>query len=195
MSLYELHADIDLGNPVLVVALEGWVDAGLAAATAITTLLENMETNLYASFVTDELLDQRARRPIARITDGLVTELRWPEIKLLAGKDRKGRAAALLVGVEPDYRWRSFIDATIELTTKVRARLVVGLGAFPAPVPHTRPVKLVATCSPGAADLAGQVGFVHGSMDVAAGIYSALEAAFSDIGIPSLGCGPEFHIT
>ncbi|MCL4313408.1 MAG: PAC2 family protein [Actinobacteria bacterium] len=187
MELYKLHTDTDLGNPVLVVALEGWVDAGLAAATAVTTLLESVETDLYASFATDELLDQRARRPIARITDGLVTELRWPEIKLLFGKDHQGRTVALLIGVEPDYHWRSFIDAVIELTTTIRARLVVGLGAFPAPVPHTRPVKLVATSSPGAADLANQVGFVHGSMDVAAGIYSALEAAYSDMGIPSLG--------
>ena len=39
-----------------------------------------------------------------------------------------------------------------------RVRMVVGLGAFPAPAPHTRPVKLAATAPAASADLIEQVG-------------------------------------
>ena len=44
-----------------------------------------------------------------------------------------------LVGPEPDFHWRAFTDAVVGLARSWRVRMVVGLGAFPAPAPHTRP--------------------------------------------------------
>ena len=37
-------ADPELHEPVLIVALEGWIDAGLGASTAMNTLLEELDT-------------------------------------------------------------------------------------------------------------------------------------------------------
>ena len=61
----------------------------------------------------------------------------------------------------------------------------MGLGAFPAPVPHTRPVRLASTAT--TQELAAQVGFVPGTIDVPAGIHAALERGFADAGIPAVG--------
>jgi predicted ATP-grasp superfamily ATP-dependent carboligase len=62
--------------------------------------------------------------------------------------------------------------------------MVVGLGAFPAPAPHTRPVKLAATAPPASADLVERIGIVHGELEVPAGVMSALELAFAEVAIP-----------
>ena len=172
-------------SPVLVVALEGWVDAGLAGATAMTSLLDGIDTRIYALFDTEELLDQRARRPKLRIADGINEELEWPQVELRVGTDPLGAGVAMLVGPEPDMRWQSFADAVGELATALDVRLLVGLAGFPAGAPHTRPVKLAATASDG--QLAKQVGFIPGSIEVPAGIQAVIERSCTNRGIASVG--------
>jgi len=184
-SLYWLTGETAPSSPVLVVALEGWVDAGLAASTAMTSLLESVETRPYAIFDSEELLDQRARRPQLKIVDGINEELDWPQVILRVGADRLGSGMALLLGPEPDMRWRAFSDAVAELATALGVRLMVGFGGFPAGAPHTRPVKLAATASD--SQMAQQIGFVSGTIEVPAGIQAAIERACANVGIPSIG--------
>lgn len=182
--LFELHGAPTLVDPVLVVALEGWVDAGLGAAAAIASLTEEPPAEPLATFDLDHFLDQRARRPVARIVDGITTELTWPTISLRHGHDRAGADVLFLTGPEPDFHWAEFSDAAIRLAVNFGVRLVVGLGAFPAPAPHTRPVKLAATAPLSSADLVGRVGVVQGELEVPAGIQATLELRFGAIGIP-----------
>lgn len=184
MSAYELHATPILERPVLVVALEGWVDAGLGAATAVTALLEGERTDLLATFDGDLFIDQRARRPIARIVDGVTTELTWPRIELRYGRDDAGADFLVLSGPEPDYHWGQFVDAVVQLVVAHGVRLVVGLGAFPAPAPHTRPVRLAATAPPSSAELIGHVGIVPGELQVPAGVMAALELGLGAADVP-----------
>jgi hypothetical protein len=185
VTLYELHGRPPLNRPVLVVGMEGWIDAGLGAATAMATLLGSVTTEPVATFDVDTLLDHRARRPIVRIVDGVNTGLRWPEILLRGGHDSEGHDLLLLVGPEPDHQWRAFTAAVGELAMSFGVRLVVGLGAFPAPVPHTRPARLVSTATTG--ELAQQVGYLPGALDVPAGVQAALERGFAEIGVPAAG--------
>jgi hypothetical protein len=161
------------------------VDAGLAGSSAMTTLLEELETRPYAVFDSEELLDQRARRPKLTIVDGINEELDWPRVELRVGTDPVGAGVALLTGPEPDLRWRSFARDVAELATALEVRLMVGLGGFPAGAPHTRPVKLAATASD--AVLAEQVGFIAGSIEVPAGLEAVIERACSERAIPSVG--------
>ena len=79
-GLYELRARPELDRPVLVMAPEGWIDAGLGGAGAVGALLAAMEPELVARFDTDRLLDHRARRPLSHIVDGVYTDLVWPKI-------------------------------------------------------------------------------------------------------------------
>lgn len=172
-------------HPILIVTLEGWIDAGFAAATAASTLLEQNVTRTYAVFSGDDLIDYRARRPQLRIRDGVRRRLIWPEPRLRVGTDPMGSGLAFLVGPEPDYRWRPFAAEVTELALEIGTRLVIGLGGFPAPTPHTRPVGITSTASDEA--LARQVGFVPGRIGVPAGISDVLGAACSEAGIPSIG--------
>lgn len=183
--LYRLVAERpSLDQPVLVMAPEGWIDAGLGGGGAMATLISAMPTELVATFDTDALLDHRARRPVARIADGVYEDVLWPEIELRAGKDGEGRDVLVLVGPEPDHLWRGFADAVGELAQLLGVRLLVGMGAFPAPVPHTRPGSVVATAT--SAELAERVGVVRGNLDVPAGIVVAVQRRFAELGIPAL---------
>jgi predicted ATP-grasp superfamily ATP-dependent carboligase len=185
-EIFEMHREPVLNRPVLVIALEGWVDAGLGATTAIAALLGLGPTEPLVTFNGEHFLDQRARRPVAHIVNGVTTELTWPRTVVRQGTDGEGLDVLYLVGPEPDFHWRAFIDAVVGLARSWGVRMVVGLGAFPAPAPHTRPIKLAATAPAASAELIEQVGIVQGELEVPAGVLSALELAFGDIGIPAI---------
>jgi len=179
-------ADPELNEPVLVYALEGWIDAGLGATTAMSTLLTTIATETLATFDTEYFIDQRARRPVARIIDGITSELTWPEIQLRYGTDGDGADMIFLVGPEPDFHWSDFVEAVTDAASRFDVRLVVGLGAFPAPTPHTRPVRVIGTAPEASANLLPLVGTVSGELEVPAGISSALELGFADVDVDVL---------
>jgi hypothetical protein len=187
VTLYERHGERILDRPVLVVALDGWVDAGLGADGAITALLSADPTELIATFDGESLIDQRARRPVVHISHGINEGLTWPVIQLRVGTDRGGADVCYLVGPEPDFRWATFVTSVVTLAQQLGVRMVVGLGAFPAPAPHTRPVRLAATAPPASADLVARVGIVQGEIDVPSGVWGALEIAFGDADVPTVG--------
>ncbi len=184
-DLVTLHSWPTLERPVLVVCLEGWIDAGQAASSAMASLRSALPTTLMATFDSDALIDHRARRPILRIVNGVETELRWPELRLEVSTGESERSVLLLSGPEPDMRWHHFTDEMVGLAKRIGVELVVGLGAFPAPVPHTRAVRLAATSTD--AELAGRTGFIPAAMDVPAGVQGALEHALGTSGVPSVG--------
>jgi proteasome assembly chaperone (PAC2) family protein len=184
-GLYELQTDRELDSPVLVLGMEGWIDAGLGGGGAMGHLLDAIPTEVLATFDGDQLLDLRSRRPAVRITDGVLGGLTWPEIELRVGQDPAGRDVLILIGPEPDMQWRAFVSAVVSLATDLGTRLVVGVGAFPAPVPHTRPLRLAAVATD--SELAEKVGFMPGSLEVPAGIHAALQEGFGAAGIPAVG--------
>ncbi|MCU1499885.1 MAG: hypothetical protein JWM47_3838 [Acidimicrobiales bacterium] len=185
MALYDLHDQPSLDSPVLVMVLEGWIDAGYAAGTAVQTLLQGLDTFPVATFDADRLLDHRARRPIMHLVEGVNTGLSWPGIELRAGTDDDGNDLLLLLGAEPDHCWRSFTEETLELAQDLGTRLVVGLGAYPATVPHTRAVTMSVTAS--SAELASVSGLLRGSLDVPAGVQAALEFRCAELELPAVG--------
>ncbi len=183
--LYELHSHPELDRPVLVMAPEGWIDAGMGGATALASLLAGMTTELVATFDVDDLLDHRSRRPTSHILDGVYDDLVWPVIELRAGNDGHGHDVLVLSGPEPDHRWRAYAEAVAGLAQTFGVRLLVGLGAFPAPVPHTRRSKLAASAT--TAELANRIGVVAGRVEVPAGVLSAIAARFAELGVPAIG--------
>jgi hypothetical protein len=185
VALYELHAQPDLAGPVLVVALEGWIDAGFAAARAADVLFGQDDSTLVATFDADTLLDYRARRPTLHLIDGVNTGLTWATTELHAIRSPNGTDVLVLRGVEPDHAWHAFATAVRDLAVDLGCRMQLGLGAYPAGVPHTRPVSLSATASDD--DLASSIGFLRGTIDVPAGVEAVIEQSFSEAGLPAVG--------
>jgi proteasome assembly chaperone (PAC2) family protein len=184
VALYELIEQPELDAPVLVLALDGWIDAGLGAQTARQHLLDQVETVTVASFDADTLLDHRARRPAMLLQDGVLSSLTWPSIELRAASDAAGNDLLLLVGAEPDHQWRAFTRAIVELALELDTRMVVGLGAYPAPVPHTRPARLAASASN---DELAAFCAVRASVEVPGGVHAAIERRAAEVGLPAIG--------
>lgn len=185
MALYELHGQPDLASPVLLVVLDGWIDAGGAAAQALEAIVAQSDVELVATFDADALLDFRARRPILHLVDGVHHGLQWASIELHAARGPAGSDVLVLTGAEPDHAWHAFADAVMVLALQFGCRMMVGLGAHPAATPHTRPVLLSATTS--SEELAVEAGMVRGTLDVPAGMEAVLEHRFADIGLPAVG--------
>ncbi len=182
---FELVERPELDAPVLVLALDGWIDAGFGAANARSALLEGLETVAVGSFDADELLDHRARRPALHLAEGVVTDLVWPSIELRAASDGDGNDMLLLVGAEPDHSWRAFSGAVVDLAMEFGVRLAVGLGAYPAPAPHTRPVRLAAAAS--TPELAERSDYLRATIEVPAGVQAAIEHRSAQAGVPAIG--------
>jgi hypothetical protein len=170
---------------VLVTMLLGWIDAGGAAATAMTVLENELAARPVATFDSDTFIDYRARRPTMMLRDGVNTDLLWPDTRLLAGRDSVGHDVLLLTGHEPDANWRLFVDKATEMAVELGTRMMVGLGAYPFATPHSRPSRLSITAN--SAEVAGTLPYLRNSIDVPAGIEAALERRFAEMGLPAVG--------
>jgi proteasome assembly chaperone (PAC2) family protein len=184
VALYELIERPAVDAPVLILALDGWIDAGLGAANARASLLNTMSPTTVARFDSDELLDHRARRPTMHLVEGVVTGLTWPAVELQAARDPGSNDVLLLVGAEPDHAWRAFTNEVVDLALDLQVRLIVGLGAYPAPVPHTRPTRLAVTASD--PSLATN-NLVRATVDVPAGVQAAIERRAHEMGLAAVG--------
>jgi PAC2 family len=185
VASYELHQEPDLASPILVLSLEGWIDAGYAASSAGAVLLAAYDMAPVATFDADELLDHRARRPIMHLVEGVNTGLSWPGIELRSASDAAGNDLLFLLGAEPDHSWRAFTHAVVDLALQFGTRMVVGLGAYPAAVPHTRPTMLSITAS--TSEVAGTWPYLRGTLDVPAGVQAAIERRCAEVGLPAIG--------
>jgi hypothetical protein len=156
-----------LHEPVLVVMLTGWIDAAGAGATAV------------------EALSYRARRPTMEVREGINSNLRWSTIEMSAGRAPGGRDVVLLTGPEPDMAWHRFTASVTEIAVSLGVRQMAAFGAYPFAAPHTREPRL--SCTSPSTDVIGSITFARSSVDVPAGVASALEHALHGAKIPALG--------
>jgi predicted ATP-grasp superfamily ATP-dependent carboligase len=144
-ELYELTEDLpDLGRPVLVQALTGFVDAGSATYLTREHLLTALDARLVGVFDADQLIDYRSRRPPMIFLEDHWEQYEEPSIRLYLLRDDEGTPFLLLAGSEPDLQWERFIGAVLDLVQRHGVRLTVGLNAIPMAVPHTRPIGVTA---------------------------------------------------
>ena len=174
-----------LEAPVLVLALDGWIDAAGAARDARQRLVDGDPGRRIARFDTDRLLDHRARRPTLHLVDGVSRRMDWPSIELFLLESTSDTDVLVLHGPEPDHEWRAFSDAVMGLCHDLDVQMVVGLGAYPAAVPHTRPTRLA--CTAGSPEATELLDFLTATLEVPAGVQAVIEMAASSAGIAAIG--------
>jgi proteasome assembly chaperone (PAC2) family protein len=174
----------DLRDPVLVVALSGWVDAGLAGAGAIAVLGEQLESAAsFARVDLTELVDLQQTRPSVHLVDGTTRAITWPAIELIAG--RAARDVVLCRGPEPSLRWRALSDELVEMARRLGVRMMVGLGGMPTLASHRRPVNVLATAT--SPSLAQEVGVWRADYTGPTGAQTVIQVAMGHAGIPGVG--------
>jgi len=140
LRLYDRPA---LARPVLIAAFRGWNDGGQAATLAAGYLARLWEAEKFADIDPELFVDFQATRPNVSLDEGQTRHIEWPENTFFQARvPGTNRDAAILVGVEPNYRWRTFTELVAGLARELRVELVVTLGALLADVPHTRPAPV-----------------------------------------------------
>lgn len=167
---------------MLVAAFEGWNDAGEAASGAARFLVERWDAERFAAIDAEEYFDFTTTRPHVRYDAEGAREIVWPDTELyaVAGLEGVGDAVVLL-GTEPDLRWRGYCRQVTELAESLGARLVLTLGALLAEVPHSRPVPVSGTAEDPAVVQA--LGLQASSYEGPTGIVGVLHAACRDAGL------------
>lgn len=131
-------------GPTLIVALQGYADAGHAVESSASHLMAALDHRLIASFNNDELIDYRSRRPTVVIDHNEVTGMENLELGLHVVRDSDNKAFLVLAGPEPDLRWGAFTQAVSDLVNKFGVDKTICLYAAPMTVPHTRPTVVSA---------------------------------------------------
>jgi proteasome assembly chaperone (PAC2) family protein len=137
-----------LRRPVLVAAFQGWNDGGQAASLAGGYLAKLWDAQRFAEIDPEAFVDFQSTRPHVALDGGTTRRITWPENAFYhAPIPAADRDAVIMLGVEPNYRWRTFSDLTIALARDLGVSLVVTLGALLADVPHTRPAPVTAAAT------------------------------------------------
>ncbi len=166
----------------MVVAFEGWNDAGDASSLALGYLADAWEAEPFATIDAEEFYDFTVTRPEVRRAEDGTRRIEWPDIELLGARVPGSRHDLVLVrGVEPQLRWKTFASTLVDVATTLKAELAVMLGALLADVPHTRPVRVSGTTDD--IELAGRLGLAASTYEGPTGIVGVLHDALRRSGI------------
>jgi hypothetical protein len=178
----------ELEMPVLISAFTGWNDAAEAASVTLATLRDAWEARRFGAFDAEEFFDYQTTRPQIKLVEGVTRRVEWPENLLSATASSVeaagGRGVILLSGPEPNFRWRAFSGAVIELAKELGVEVVVTLGALLADVPHSRPVAVAANSQDPA--LVESLGLSASRYEGPTGITGVLHRACAEAGLPSV---------
>lgn len=178
------HEDLDLNDPILVAAFRGWNDAGDAATFAASHLARVWSAERFASIDPEEFYDFQAVRPQVELVDGVTRTIRWPANEFYAARLRGApHDVLLLVGTEPNVRWKTFAGLITGMARRHGARLVITLGALLADVPHSRPTPVTGTAADG--ELIERLGLQRSRYEGPTGIVGVLHEALGSTGISS----------
>jgi proteasome assembly chaperone (PAC2) family protein len=171
-----------LDRPVLVAAFEGWNDAGDAASGTVRYLIDQYDAELVAEIDAEEFFDFTTARPQAEIDDDGVRQIVWPTTEVYVARlpDDAGDVL-LLIGTEPQLKWRTFCNQVIAIAQDLDCRLVVSLGALVAEVPHSRPVPVAGTVTE--PDLQSQLHLQPSTYQGPTGVVGVLSAACREAGL------------
>ena len=125
---------------MLVAAFRGWNDGAQGATLAAGYLAQAWSATRFADIDPEEFYDFQVTRPHIALEEGLTRKIDWPETAFFhAELPEIDRDVLLLLGVEPNLRWRTFTAEIVDLAQELGVELVITLGALLADVPHTRP--------------------------------------------------------
>jgi proteasome assembly chaperone (PAC2) family protein len=179
-----VHRRPELTRPVLIGAFRGWNDGAQAASLAAGYLAKTWEAERFADVDPEEFFDFQATRPHVSLEEGLTRRIDWPETAVFhARPDGIDHDIVLLLGIEPNLRWRTFSDLLIDLAHELGVELMITLGALLADVPHTRPSPVTGSASD--PELVQRLGLSTSRYEGPTGIVGVLHDACKRAEIPS----------
>ena len=134
-----------LRQPILIAAFDGWADASEVATWSARFLVRQWNARKFSEIDPEEFFVFTEQRPQMRwIKEGQRRRyVKWPANTLYyyqaADADRD---FIILVGSEPQLKWKSFVKLIMEVVRQHGVSVVLTLGAALAAVPHTQPARI-----------------------------------------------------
>ena len=174
----------ELERPVLVAAFRGWNDGAQAASLAAGYLAKTWSAERFADVDPENFFDFQATRPHVSLEEGLTRRIDWPETAFYhARPEGLDRDVVLLLGIEPNLRWRTFTDLVVGLARDLGIELLITLGALLADVPHTRSAPVTGSASD--KELVERLGLSASRYEGPTGIVGVIHDECGKSGIPS----------
>jgi proteasome assembly chaperone (PAC2) family protein len=175
----------ELRSPVLIAAFRGWNDGGQGATLGGGYLAKQWGAESFAEIDSENFYDFQAVRPNVSLEDGLTRKIEWPTNTFLhASIPGLDRDVVILLGVEPNLRWKTYTGLVLELVQDLEIEFVVTLGSLLADVPHTRPAPVSAAASD--ASLVEELGVEPSRYEGPTGIVGILLDACRREGLPAV---------
>ncbi len=175
----------ELRHPVLVAAFRGWNDGGQGATLGAGYLAREWGAEVFAEIDPENFYDFQAVRPNVSLEEGMTRKLEWPSNTFLhAPIPDLDRDVVIMLGVEPNLRWKTYSQLVLGLAQELGVELVVTLGSLLADVPHTRPAPVSAAASD--TSLVEELGVEPSRYEGPTGILGVLLDACRRAGIPSV---------
>jgi proteasome assembly chaperone (PAC2) family protein len=179
-----VHGRPELTRPVLIAAFRGWNDGAQAASLAAGYLAKTWGADRFADVDPEGFFDFQATRPHVSLEEGVTRRIDWPETAFYhARPDGLDRDVVLLLGIEPNLRWRTFTELLVGVARDLEVELMITLGALLADVPHTRPSPVTGSASD--EELVQRLGLSASRYEGPTGIVGVLHDACKQAGIPS----------
>jgi len=139
-------SDLNLfSGRTLVVAFEGWNDAGESASNAARFLIEAIGGVEISEVDSQNYYDFQFARPQVSLDENGKRVFRWPNSAVYRPALTELFNLRVLLGVEPSRNWIEFAREIADTIEGEEIDSVVFLGAMLADAPHTRPIQVTAT--------------------------------------------------
>ena len=174
-----------LERPTQIAAFRGWNDGGQGASLAAGYLAKLWGAERFAEVDPENFFDFQATRPHVTLEDGVTRRIDWPATVFYHGRPPGlDHDVVLLLGIEPNLRWRTFTDIVVGFAKELGTELVVTLGALLADVPHTRPCPVTGTASD--EQLVERLGLSASRYEGPTGVVGVLHDACRGVDLPSV---------
>ncbi|HEY6962546.1 MAG TPA: PAC2 family protein [Gaiellaceae bacterium] len=184
MSELRIDSRPKLERPVLIAAFRGWNDGGQGASLAGAYLARAWAAIEFAAIDPENFYDFQATRPTVSLVDGVTRQIDWPENTFMyAPMPGARRDAIIMLGVEPNLRWRTFSELVTGLAHDFEVEFVLTLGSLLADVPHTRPAPVTGSATD--PDLVAQLGLQTSRYEGPTGMVGVLHDACARAGLKS----------
>lgn len=174
---------------VLVIALDGWTDAGMASTGAVSYIRDKLFAERLLAIDDEDYFDFSKQRPIIVLDENGERDFIWPSIELYGRGpntpiQEKDLNLYFLTGQEPALQWQLLISELLEIIEDRDIQAVIMLGSLAAETPHSRPIKIYKNSQ--TASVRNALGIERSNYDGRAGFLSVLGHALEKAGLPTI---------